>query len=112
MRQDQWVGLANTLIERLKSQNFLVGRDISLPDGTQVHQPPEVRYLTLPGLDYLDVRTQRIVALRWPLIEALADALTERGKLNGREIRAVMDAAMTAPGLRVAMQRPRRPART
>ena len=63
-------------------------------------------------LDYLDVRTQRIVALRWPLIEALADALTERGKLNGREIRAVMDAAMTAPGLRVAMQRPRRPART
>ncbi|RWQ70603.1 MAG: hypothetical protein EOS85_26930 [Mesorhizobium sp.] len=56
VRQDQWVGLANTLIERLKSQNLLVGRDILLPDGTRVYQPPEIRYLTLPGLDYLDVR--------------------------------------------------------
>lgn len=56
VREHQWVGLANTLIERLKSQNLLVGRDIALPDGTRVHQPPEVRYLTLPGLDYLDVR--------------------------------------------------------
>ncbi|SFY43719.1 hypothetical protein SAMN04244548_04769 [Paracoccus pantotrophus] len=56
VRQDQWVGLADTLIERLKSQNVLVSRAISLPDGTQFYQPPEIRYLTLPGLDYLDVR--------------------------------------------------------
>lgn len=56
VRKDQWVGLANTLIDRLKSQNFLVSQQVLLPDGTRVQTPPEVRYLTLPGLDYLDVR--------------------------------------------------------
>ncbi|WP_157085638.1 PP_RS20740 family protein [Methylobacterium sp. Leaf99] len=56
VRQDQWVGLATGLIDRLKAQNNLVHRDIVMPDGTTARVYPEVRYLTLPGLDYLDVR--------------------------------------------------------
>lgn len=56
VRQDQWVGLTTMLIRKLKEQNVLVPQRITLPDGTPFQQLPEVRYLTLPGLDYLDVR--------------------------------------------------------
>jgi len=56
IRQDQWVGLAARLIQKLKDQNVLAPQPITLADGTSITRPPEVRYLTLPGLDYLDVR--------------------------------------------------------
>lgn len=56
VRQDQWVGLATTLVQQLQSQSVLVPRQVTLPDGTSQVVDPEFRYLTLPGLDYLDVR--------------------------------------------------------
>ncbi|TDH38114.1 hypothetical protein E2A64_03015 [Pseudohoeflea suaedae] len=56
VRRDQWVGLANTLVRKLKQQNVLAPKQMTLPDGSSFQQAPEIRYLTLPGLDYLDVR--------------------------------------------------------
>lgn len=56
VRQDQWVGLATTLVQKLQSQSVLVPRQVTLPDGSSQIVAPEFRYLTLPGLDYLDVR--------------------------------------------------------
>src|ERR1700692_2937084 len=47
IRETQWVRYSRRLIERLKGTPAL---------RTEVGERPEVRCLTLPGIDYLDVR--------------------------------------------------------
>ena len=47
VREEQWMRFSRRLIERARGRPGL-----SAPQGAE----PEVRYLTLPGIDYLDVR--------------------------------------------------------
>lgn len=56
VREHQWVGLARVFIDRLKTKGHLATQEIVLPDGSRFRLKPEIRYLTLPGVDYLDAR--------------------------------------------------------
>ena len=55
IRRDQWARMTMELIGKLKAQSFLASRLIELPDGQKFEVRPELKYLTLPGIDYLDV---------------------------------------------------------
>jgi len=56
VRERQWVSLTRDLISRLKSNGELQERVVTLDNGSRHRELPELRYLTLPGLDYLDAR--------------------------------------------------------
>lgn len=56
VREHQWVRLTKLYITRMKEKGDLLPIQFVVPNGQTVQQAPEVRYLTLPGLDYLDVR--------------------------------------------------------
>lgn len=56
VRERQWIGLTRDLISRLKLSGALQERVVTLDDGSRHRELPELRYLTLPGLDYLDAR--------------------------------------------------------
>lgn len=56
VREHQWVRLTKSYITRMKERGDLLPIQVVGSDGRTIHQAPELRYLTLPGLDYLDVR--------------------------------------------------------
>ena len=55
VRRGQWAQLSKQHLDRLEQKGQLASRQVTLNGLTHV-EPAEVRYLTLPGLDFLDVR--------------------------------------------------------
>ena len=94
VRESQWVALTKGLLTKLQQSGALAAQDIQLPDGNVHIEPPEVRYLTLPGIDYLDVR------LLGEAANELGFKLTSLGFLDeAMETRALARARVRQEGL-------------
>jgi hypothetical protein len=94
VRQGQWIALTKGLLTKLQQTGALSAKDVSLPDGKIYKTPPEVKYLTLPGLDYIDVR------LLGEAVNDLGCKLTSLGFLDdAMETRALARARVRQEGL-------------
>jgi hypothetical protein len=94
VRESQWVALTKGLLAKLQQTGALTAQEVEMPDGKVQQMPPEVRYLTLPGLDYLDVR------LLGEAAKDLGCKLTSLGFLDeAMEIRALARARVRQEGL-------------
>jgi len=94
VRQSQWIALTKGLLTKLQQTGALAASNVSLPDGKVFEAPPEVKYLTLPGLDYLDVR------LLGEAANELGCKLTTLGFLDeAMETRALARARVRQEGL-------------
>jgi hypothetical protein len=94
VRDSQWVALTKGLLAKLQQTGALAAQEVELPGGQVQTMPPEVRYLTLPGLDYLDVR------LLGEAANDLGCKLTSLGFLDeAMEIRALARARVRQEGL-------------
>lgn len=94
VRESQWVALTKGLLAKLQQSGALTAQNVQLPDGAVHVVPAEVRYLTLPGLDYLDVR------LLGEAANELGFKLTSLGFLDdAMETRALARARVRQEGL-------------
>jgi hypothetical protein len=94
VRESQWVALTKGLLTKLQQSGALAAQDVQLPDGNVHAILPEVRYLTLPGIDYLDVR------LLGEAANELGFRLTSLGFLDeAMETRALARARVRQEGL-------------
>jgi hypothetical protein len=94
VRESQWVALTRGLLAKLGASGALVAKEVQLPDGAVHVLPGEVKYLTLPGLDYLDVR------LLGEAANDLGFKLTSLGFLDdAMETRALARARVRQEGL-------------